>query len=291
MKIGVMLESFRQGLRGGIEAAAHLGVDGIQIYATQGETHFARLRGAGRRELQTMLADSGLEVSAVCGDFGGHGFEIAAENRRRIDNSMRIVELALELNCRIITTHIGVIPSNPAHPRRAIMRAACAELGDFAGKLDAVFAIETGPEPATVLRGFLDDLALPGGIGVNFDPANLMMVFREDIPAAVSTLAPYIVHTHAKDGRNRKPVDPELLYSSFAGDQLPPGFKSADYIEETPLGEGDVPFPAYLSALQRAHFDGYLTIEREVGANPTNDITHAIRFLRNLKFSKLVAPE
>ena len=37
MKIGVMVESFRQGFHGGVEKAAALGAQGIQAYATYGE--------------------------------------------------------------------------------------------------------------------------------------------------------------------------------------------------------------------------------------------------------------
>ena len=132
-----------------------------------------------------------------------------------------------------------------------------------------------------MLRQFLDDIGLPKGLGANFDPANLVMVCREDIPKAVETLAPYIVHTHAKDGVNRKPVDGELLYGAFAGEK-PEGFNWHDYIREVPLGEGDVDFPTYLPALKKAGFDGYLTIEREVGEDPRHDIEQAVRFLKGL---------
>ena len=36
-KVGVMVESFRLGVRGGIEKAAELGLDGVQIYVTRGD--------------------------------------------------------------------------------------------------------------------------------------------------------------------------------------------------------------------------------------------------------------
>ena len=52
--------------------------------------------------------------------------------------------------------------------------------------------------------------------------------------------------------------------------------------EEVPLGKGGVPFPAYLAALEDIGFRGYLTIEREVGADPAADIALAADFLRNL---------
>jgi sugar phosphate isomerase/epimerase len=279
-KIGVMVESFRRGLRGGVEAAATLGVQGIQFYATGGDSHFLRLRGAALKEFKAFLRDMNLDVAAVCGDFGGFGFQIESGNRQRIEDSKRVLELALELNCPVVTTHIGVIPPDPAHPRYRVMARACVELGRAAHAMGGVFAIETGPEPACVLRSFIDRLELPGGIGVNFDPANLVMVCREDIPSAVQLLMPYIVHTHAKDGINLKPVNAEQLYASFAGGG-DPSFHAGEYIRETPLGEGDVPFPAYLALLYGGGFTGSLTIEREAGPDPWRDIELAVRFLQH----------
>ncbi|MGA0334222.1 MAG: sugar phosphate isomerase/epimerase family protein [Kiritimatiellia bacterium] len=282
-KIGVMLESFRLGLEGGIRAAADLNVDGIQLYATAGETHFSKLKGPALKDLRRRLSDAHLEVAAVCGDFGGHGLADAPANPGRIEEIKQVIRLAHELESRVVTTHIGVIPADPEHPRYKVMSAACAEIGKFAVAHDITLAIETGPEPAKVLRRFLEDLGDRSGVGVNFDPANLVMVCQENIPLAVSTLAPYIVHTHAKDGRNLQPVDPELLYGVFAGDPKPAGFHIGDYILETPLGEGDVPFPAYLQTLRTNGFSsGYLTIEREVGENPVRDITTAVQFLQEM---------
>lgn len=283
-KIGVMLESFRLGLAGGIQAAAELGVDGVQLYATGGETHFSKLRGTALTELRNRLADAGLEVAAVCGDFGGHGLADASGNPQRIEEIKQVIELAKALDSGVVTTHIGVIPHDPHHPRYNVMQAACSEIGRFAVQHEVTLAIETGPEPARDLRRFLDGLGPNSGVGVNFDPANLVMVCREDIPSAVATLAPSIVHTHAKDGRNLQPVDPEILYGVFAGDPPPEGFKVENYILETPLGEGDVPFPAYLEALRIHGFtDGYLTIEREVGEDPERDIATAVRTLKKLR--------
>ncbi len=278
MKIGVMVESFRQGLEGGLQAAADLGAHGVQIYATGGEMHPDNLRPADRQSLRKRIQGFGLEVSALCGDFGGHGFQIAEDNPGRIDASKKVMDLALELGTTVITTHIGVVPA-ASHPRYAVMAKACEALGRYGEAMGATFAIETGPEPAAVLRAFLDDIGVPRGIGVNFDPANLAMVIAEPIPPAVATLGPYIVHTHAKDGLNLRPVDAEVLYGSFAG-KAPEGFRGSDYIREVPLGEGSVDFDTYLPALKNAGFDGYLTIEREAGQNPRKDIAAAVEFLR-----------
>jgi L-ribulose-5-phosphate 3-epimerase len=280
MKIGVMVESFRLGWFEGLKAAAQVGADGVQIYATTGDTHFSKLVGPRRAQLKTALADHGLVISALCADFGGHGFQIEAENSKRIEDSKRVMELGLELGTRVVTTHIGVIPAQRAHPRHAVLARACEKLGAFGDSIGATFAIETGPEPAAVLAAFLADIGLPKGIGVNFDPANLKMVLSENIPQAVATLAPYIVHTHAKDGLNLKPFEAELLYNPPADNQGVPA-NWGDYFREVPLGEGQVDFPVYLAAIKKAKLQNlFFTIEREVGTDPVNDIRKAVDFLR-----------
>ena len=280
MKIGVMVESFRLGLEGGLKAAAEVGADGVQMYAT-GEQHPDKLDASARADLKKTLADLDLEMAAVCGDFGGHGFAVAADNPQRVEDSRKVVDLTVELGCKVVTTHIGVVPPDPSHPRYAVMAGACRQLAEYGKAAGVTFAIETGPETAIVLKKFIDHIGIPEGLGVNFDPANLVMVCREDIPRAVELLGPYTVHTHAKDGVNLKPVDPEQLYGAFTG-EASEDFKWTDYIKEVPLGEGDVNFETYLPALRKAGFDGYLTIEREVGDDPRRDIEQAVVFLKGL---------
>lgn len=142
--------------------------------------------------------------------------------------------------------------------------------------MKAHFAIETGPERAATLKGFLDGLHSTG-VAVNLDPANFVMVTGDDPVQAVYTLKDYIVHTHAKDGRRLRYVEPEIIYGLAEEEML----GSSSFIE-LPLGEGDVDFPNYLKALDEIGFHGFLTIEREVGDDPARDIGLAVRFLNDL---------
>ncbi|MBP8990309.1 MAG: sugar phosphate isomerase/epimerase, partial [Clostridia bacterium] len=136
------------------------------------------------------------------------------------------------------------------------------------------FAIETGPEPAIVLRRFIDSLGATG-VRVNLDPANFVMVTGDDPVEAVKILAPYIVHTHAKDGIRLREQDPEITYG-----MIEESIERGEAFREVPLGQGDVRFPSYLKALDDIGYHGFLTIEREVGENPTEDIRLAVEFLR-----------
>ena len=173
---------------------------------------------------------------------------------------------------------IGVVPADPKNPRYAIMQDACGTLAAYADTLDAHFAVETGPETSAVLGNFLDGLHSTG-VGVNLDPANLVMVTGDDPAGAVHRLAKYIVHTHAKDGKKLFDRDPEVIYGVVPAD--PAAVEDAAFIE-LPLGEGDVPYPRYLDALEEIGYKGFLTIERECGDNPVGDITTAVEFLKKL---------
>lgn len=273
--IGVMLDSFRKSPKEALLLAAASGADGIQLYATHGELAPENMDAAARRDFRSRTADAGLKISAVCGDLGC-GFANAALNPELIRRSKLIMELAKELGTDIVTTHIGVVPTDKKAERYAIMQDACGELARYANDLGSHFAVETGPERSEVLKEFLDSLGSKG-VAVNFDPANLVMVAGERPETAVKNLGEYIVHTHAKDGRQIFYRDPEVIFGIKPDD----GIKQPSF-EELPLGEGDVNFPQYLTALEATGYRGYLTVEREVGNDPCGDINKAVKYLRSV---------
>ncbi len=272
--IGVMLDSFKLDYKEAIKKASELGAKGLQMYATNGEFAPENLVGAKRRELLDIVKSHGLVFSALCGDLG-MGFGNKELNPGLIEKSKRILDLATELETDIVTTHIGVVPADPSHDRYKIMQEACFELARYADSLKAHFAIETGPEIATTLKGFLDSLGSKG-VAVNFDPANFVMVTGDDPVKGVHTLKDYIVHTHAKDGKNLRPCNPEVVYRIIDEEA-----NQGDAYIEMPLGEGNVDFDNYLKALEEIGYKGFLTVEREVGENPAADIAKAIEFLNN----------
>ena len=279
MKIGVITDCFGFGLpvATAIERAASLGFNGVQIYATTGEFSPDALDATARTNFKELLKAKGLEVSALCGDMGGHGFQIAEDNPARIEMTNRIVDLACELGTSVVTTHIGVIPSDKNDPTYAVMLDALTKCGKYAKEHGVTLAIETGPETADVLYGFIQDTE--GGVGVNLDPANFVMVTGQNPAEAVYLLREKIVHTHLKDGKMLKKSDPVEIYRCFAEGGID-ALNVADYFIETPIGEGDVDFAAYLKALREVGFNGYLTIERETGADPSADITKAAGYIR-----------
>ena len=273
--IGVILESFKQPIPVALKKAREIGATGIQVYSTYGEMAPENLTAAKKAEFMDMVKAEGLTISALCGDLG-HGFGKAELNPELIERSKRILDLAKELGTNIVTTHIGVVPADPTHDRYKVMQEACFQLAQYADSLDAHFAIETGPEEAKTLKGFLDGLHSTG-VAVNMDPANFVMVTGDDPVQAVYTLKDYIVHTHAKDGKRNYYRNPEEVYGLVESEML----ASPSFIE-LPLGEGSVDFKNYLKALDDIGYHGFLTIEREVGGTPEKDIRTAFDFLTGL---------
>ena len=274
--IGVVVESFRKEIHEAIKEASKLGLDGIQMYGTRGDFTPENFTAERRRELLQFAKDNGVKFSAICGDFG-HGFMSADSNKIYVERSKRVVDLALEMETNIVTTHIGVVPEDKTCERYKIMQEACYELAQYADSVNAHFAVETGPETSAVLGDFLDSLG-SCGVGVNLDPANLVMVTGDDPAAAVHRLKKYIVHTHAKDGVKLLDVGPEIVYRVVH--PVPEEFQGKKFYQEVPLGQGSVDFPAYLAALKDIGYKGFLTIERECGEDPAADIGIAVEHLK-----------
>jgi len=208
--------------------------------------------------LKEFVNDLGLEISALCGDFNWiKGFTDTDINKVNIPKIKKCIDLACDLETKVVIMHIGKFPQDESHPIYHETFRTTVELGRYAEEKGVILATETGPEDPVELKIFLDRVSSKG-IGVNYDPANLVMCGPFDHIGGVKILRDYICHTHAKDGvclGNGK-------------------------YTELPLGEGGVVFEHYLNALDEIGYDGYLTIEREAGNNRIEDMKKAVEFLR-----------
>jgi len=278
-RIGVFSDSFKLGLYGGIAKAAEIGVGAVQIATAEKEISPETFDKANRLELRRFVENAGLKIASTCGDLGGHGLSVAQDNVHKLPKYMQQVDLAYDLGCDVITTHIGVIPPDESNPRYGVMLDAVGQLGQYAQHNGIRLAIETGPETPEVLVGFVRKLG--SNVGVNLDPANLVMVTGSDPIKAVYTLRDRIYHTHVKDGKMLKYVGPDVIYNFFAEGGIG-DLRLEEYFIELPLGKGNVDIKAWLAALKDIDYQGFYTIEREVGENPERDIRFAVDFLRHV---------
>ncbi len=257
MKLGVTLESLGLPFRRGLSEARRLGVAGVQVEAA-GDLAPDRLTDTGKRELRHLLRSHGLELTAL-GCPLRHGLDEPANLQPRIDRVRQVMSLSFELGARVVIVQAGRVPDDPADPRTPVMTESLLALGRHGDRVGAALALETGLESGEALKAFLDRLDT-GGLGVNYDPANLLMNGFDP----VENLAPLkdrIVHTHAKDARRR-------------------GASRA--AAEVPLGHGDIDWLQYLGTLSALEYRGWVVVERETGADRAADVATGVAFLRRL---------
>lgn len=254
LKIGVFLPCLKLGLEEGLKKTAEMGAIGVQLWNAGGEMDPDNLSPAGRKNLIKLVNSYGLTISALCGDLGV-GFGAKEGLKERIQKTKQLLDLGVDLETPIMSTHIGVIPEVPDSEAWKTMMESLIMVGEYAVKTGTCIATETGPESPELMAKFLKQANCPG-LKVNYDPANLVMSGFDPVKG-VYELRDFIVHTHAKDAV-----------------RLPDGTP-----KEVPLGEGEVPFPLYIQALKEIGYDGFFTIEREVGDNPVVDIIAAKDFL------------
>lgn len=177
------------------------------------------------------------------------------ENRRIV---IRAAEITAQLGVPYLTMHAGFLENeDPAQARR--LRDRLASLADEAGERGLRLLLETGQETAECLHGLLTELNHPA-LGVNFDPANMILYDKGDPVQAVRLLGPWIKHVHVKDALRTK--------------------QPGTWGREVPWGEGEVGSEAFLRALEEMGFSGALAIEREAGDNRLGDIQLAAERLQ-----------
>ncbi|HZU36174.1 MAG TPA: sugar phosphate isomerase/epimerase family protein [Gemmataceae bacterium] len=257
LKVGIRLESLGVSLRRGLLEAQRLGVSGVQVDAV-GDLAPDALSQTGRREFRNLLRAHNLDLTAL-GCPLRHGLDVAVNQEARIDHIRKVLSLSFDLGPRIAIVQAGQLPDTPDDPSAGPLTEALLALGHHGDRVGAVLALETGLESGETIQKFLSPLDT-GGLGVNFDPANLLMNGFDPYEAA-RALDGRIVHVHAKDARR-------------AG--------ASRTAREVPLGHGDLEWMRLLGDLEQIEYRGWLTIEQEAGDNRLADVTAGVAFLRRL---------
>src|SRR5207244_9163685 len=98
-----------------------------------------------------------------------------ADNQEaRIEHVRKVLALSFDLGPRIVVVQAGRVPDDPQAEGARWLREALWALGQHGDRVGAVLALETGLESGEVLARFLDQFDT-GGLGVNLDPANLLV--------------------------------------------------------------------------------------------------------------------
>jgi len=190
------------------------------------------------------------------------GLVPAAYRAQRVAALERAGAFARRAGLPAVITHLGFIPENPSDPLFAEVVAAVRRVAQHLDGLGLEFWFETGQEtPTTLLR--LIQAVGTANLGINLDPANLVMYGKGNPMDALSVFGKYVRNIHAKDGLY--PTDPMRLG------------------REVKVGEGAVRYPEFVRCLAEVGFQGEFIIEREItGDQQRRDIADTVGYLKRL---------
>ncbi len=177
------------------------------------------------------------------------------------NNMPVLADLARSMGLRLVTFHAGFLPHDQRDPEFAKLLRRIQKIADVFAAQKIELAFETGQESAATLLEFLQKLDRPN-LGVNFDPANMILYDKGDPIEALRILAPRLKQCHLKDAIiTRQP---------------------GTWGKEVPLGSGQVDWKAFFRTVEQVNFSGYLAIEREAGNQRMQDIKTASQFAQSL---------
>jgi L-ribulose-5-phosphate 3-epimerase len=235
------------------------------------------LNAAVAGQWRTALAEAGFTVVTVVAAYLGEdyadiptvqrtvGFIPPAFREERERRTCAVSDFAAALGVTSIACHIGFVPEDTGDPDYIAVRDMVRRICAHAAKYGQTFALETGQEPAHVLLNFLNDVRQPN-LGINFDPANMILYGTGDPVEALDVLGPHVLSVHCKDGDWPAKDAPGSLGA------------------ERPLGSGSVGIPRFLEKLKAIGFRGPLNIEREAENREERyrDIRTGVKLLESL---------
>jgi sugar phosphate isomerase/epimerase len=173
------------------------------------------------------------------------------QNRKDIEAT---ADIAAGLGLNLVTFHAGFLPHEESELSFGKMLGRVAAVAEIFARKNLALGLETGQETAPALAMFLKKLNRPN-VGVNFDPANMILYNNGDPVAALRALSPWLRQVHIKDAvRTRTP---------------------GTWGEEAPVGSGETNWREFLSTLGELGFRGPLVIEREAGSQRVADVLAA----------------
>jgi|SRR5581483_10223133 len=176
-------------------------------------------------------------------------------------NIQAVAEIAQKLGLKLVTLHAGFLPHEPSDRDFKKLLQRITLIADLFAAKQIDLGFETGQETAETLRTFLQQLSKPN-VGVNFDPANMILYDKGDPIAALRVLGPWLKQCHIKDATKTK--------------------VSGAWGEEVVVGTGQVDWRAFFQTVDKLGFKGDFAIEREAGEQRVADIRAAQQYLTKL---------
>ncbi len=254
----------------GLQAVKAMGIDTIQVSRLPDRFYTPE----GAREFAGMLRDTRMRADSVVVVFEGEsykdrdtvvrtvGFRPLQLIPERLTYARKCVDFAQAIGARIVTFHMGFLPADPADEAYKAMLKAVTDVAAYAAGKGVTISLETGQETGEQLAAFLDTITV-ARVGVNFDPANLVIYGVDSPSRALKHFVSRVTSMHVKDA-------------------LLPETPGAMGLEVRP-GEGRAELAECFRMLKAGGFKGALVVENYVArglkSDPMDELRRAKAFI------------
>jgi sugar phosphate isomerase/epimerase len=114
----------------------------------------------------------------------------------RVKNLCDGSDFAKKLGVVNVVTHMGFIPENPITDEYQGVVAAIKEIAEYCKANNQYLLFETGQETAITLKRTIETVGT-GNLGINLDPANLLLYGKSNPCDAVDIFGDYVRGVHA----------------------------------------------------------------------------------------------
>ncbi len=281
MKISVTSYSLEQYLRAGkidhlgmIDKAHEIGLDGIEFIALPGETFEERCELA--KKLRERADSLGMPI--ISHTVGANLYQGSAEaDAEEVERIKRQLDIAKILGAPVLRHDLcWSLPKEGAVRSFDQMIPTLAKNAREITEYAASLGIRTCSENHGLVAQDSDRMERffnavnHENYGLLVDIGNFACV-DEDNVIAVSRVAPYAIHAHAKDfyfSRNKK----EGWIQT----------RGCNYVKGAILGEGYIDVKRCIEVLKRAGYDGYISIEFEGSEDCIEGISKGFAYLKTL---------
>ncbi len=265
MRIGICSWSLQaENLEDLIEKVDQVGIDAVQLALDPVREGWGvdavrlAFSEVGVEVISAMMAMEGEDYSTLQSIERSGGVRPDETWEKNQGNAIDNAAIAADLGIELVTLHAGFIPHRADDPERRKMLQRLAQLADTFAARGVKLALETGQESAATLEGALEALGR-SDVGVNFDPANMILYGMGNPVEALVRLAPRVAQIHIKDA----------LASEVAG----------EWGSEVVVGTGEVDWQAFATAYHQASLDCHLVVEREAGEARVADARSAVEVI------------
>jgi sugar phosphate isomerase/epimerase len=242
-------------------SAVQLALDPLRAGDWQTDRTVELLRDAGVGIRSGMIGMTGEDYSTLASIRRTGGVRLDEHWEANLSAASASAAIAARIGVGLVTLHAGFLPHERSDPSRRVMIERLRALVDRFAAHGVTVGFETGQETAGTLLDVLEELDRPS-VGVNFDPANMILYGMGDPVAALEKLAPRVVQIHIKDaiGTDR------------------PG----TWGKEVPAGSGAVDWPALFDVVRAHRLTCDLMIERETPGDRVAEIRQARELVQRL---------